>query len=142
MRRPIWTSYACGTLIASVHKEDGTSIVLKTDIESELLPTDRAITIGLMVNELVTNAVKYAFPGDTKGTVLVTLKRAPGELRLTVADNGQGVDPRRADSGLGGRLVEGFAQQLGGQLKRESGNTGTMVCLTLPWREASYDLRA
>ena len=116
--------------------------MLKTDIESELLPTDRAITIGLMVNELVTNALKYAFPGDTKGTVLVTLKRAPGELRLTVSDDGKGVDPRLADSGLGGRLVEGFAQQLGGQLKRESGNTGTMVCLTLPWREASYDLRA
>ena len=116
--------------------------MLKTDIESELLPTDRAITIGLMVNELVTNAVKYAFPGDTKGTVLVTLKRAPGELRLTVADDGQGVDPRRADSGLGGRLVEGFAQQLGGQLKRKSGNKGTIVRLTLPSPEASYDLRS
>jgi PAS domain S-box-containing protein len=132
----------CRDLIASVHKEGGTSIVLKTDIESELLPTDRAITIGLMVNELVTNAVKYAFPGDTKGTVLVTLKRAPGELRLTVADDGQGVDPRRADSGLGGRLVEGFAQQLGGQLKRKSGNKGTIVRLTLPSPEASYDLRS
>src|ERR1700730_12539057 len=128
----------CRDLIASVHREGGTSIALETDIESEPLPTDRAITIGLMVNELVTNAVKYGFPGDTKGTVLVTLKRAAGELRLTVADNGQGIDPKRADSGLGGRLVEGFAQQLGGQLKRESGNTGTMVCLTLPWREASY----
>ena len=80
----------CRDLIASVHKEDGTSIVLKTDIESELLPTDRAIPIGLIVNELVTNAVKYAFPGETKGTVLVTLKRVPGELRLTVADDGQG----------------------------------------------------
>jgi chemotaxis protein methyltransferase CheR len=132
----------CRDLIESVQKENGTTIALKTDIESELLPTDRAITIGLMVNELVTNAVKYAFPGDVKGTVLVTLKRAPGELRLTVADNGQGDDPRRADSGLGGRLVEGFAQQLGGQLKRESGNKGTIVCLTLPSREASYDLRA
>jgi PAS domain S-box-containing protein len=132
----------CRDLIASVHKEGGTSIVLETDIESELLPTDRAITIGLMVNELVTNAIKYAFPGDTKGTVLVTLKRAPGELRLTVSDDGKGVDPRRADSGLGGRLVEGFAQQLGGQLKRESGNKGTIVCLTLPSGEASYDLRA
>jgi two-component sensor histidine kinase len=95
-----------------------------------------------MVNELVTNAVKYAFPGNTTGTVLVTLKRVSGELRLTVADNGQGIDFRRTDSGLGGRLVEGFAQQLGGQLKRESGNNGTVVCLTLPSREASYDLRA
>ena len=128
----------CRDIIASVHKEGGTtSIVLKTDIESELLPTDRAITIGLIVNELVTNAVKYAFPDGTKGTVLVTLKRASGELRLTVADNGQGLDSGRAESGLGGRLVEGFAQQLGGQLERESGNKGTIVCLTLPLPEAS-----
>src|SRR6202521_6004245 len=82
----------CRDLIASIHQEGGTSIVLKTDIESELLPTDRAIPIGLIVNELVTNAVKYAFPGDTKGMVVVTLKRVPGELRLTVADNGRGVD--------------------------------------------------
>jgi two-component sensor histidine kinase len=88
------------------------------------------------------STVKYAFPGNTTGTVLVTLKRVPGELRLTVADNGQGIDFRRTDSGLGGRLVEGFAQQLGGQLKRESGDKGTIVCLTLPSREASHDLRA
>jgi two-component sensor histidine kinase len=74
------------------------------------------------VNELVTNAVKYAFPGNRRGTVLVTLKRAPGELRLTVADNGQGADPR-ADSGLGGRLVERFAQQLGGQRPTGAGRT-------------------
>jgi len=127
----------CRDLIASVHKEDGMSIVLKTDIESELLPTDRAIPIGLIVNELVTNAVKYAFPGETRGTVLVTLKRLPGELRLTVADDGQGLDPRRADSGLGGRLVEGFAQQLGGQVERESNSQGTTVRLILPSPEGS-----
>jgi two-component sensor histidine kinase len=89
------------------------------------------------VNELVTNAVKFAFPSDTNGTVLVTLKRGPGELRLTVADDGQGADPRRADSGLGGRLVERFAQQLGGQLKRESNSRGTTVYLILPSREGS-----
>jgi PAS domain S-box-containing protein len=120
----------CHDLIASVKGD--TSIVLETDIDNALLPTDRAIPIGLIVNELVTNAVKYAFPGDTNGTILVTLKRAPGELRLVVADNGQGADPRRADSGLGGRLVEGFAHQLGGQLKRESDSRGTTVRLILP----------
>jgi PAS domain S-box-containing protein len=127
----------CHDLIASVNEEGGTSIVLNTDIDNALLPTDRAIPIGLIVNELVTNAVKYAFPGDTNGTILVTLRRAPGELRLVVADNGQGADPRRADSGLGGRLVEGFAQQLGGQLKRESNSRGTTVHLILPSREGS-----
>ena len=46
------------------------------------------------------------------------------------------------NSGLGGRLVETFARQLGGQVERESSNKGTIVRLTLPSREASYDLRA
>jgi chemotaxis protein methyltransferase CheR len=125
----------CRDLVASV--QGGTSVVLKTDIENELLSTDQAIPMGLIVNELVTNAVKYAFPNETKGTVRVTLKRVPGELRLTVADDGKGVDPRRADSGLGGRLVEGFAEQLGGQVERESSGQGTTVRLIFPAREDS-----
>jgi hypothetical protein len=50
-----------------------------------------------------------------------------------------GIDPRRTDSRVGGRLGEGFAQQLGGRAERESGNKETIVCLTLPSREASYD---
>jgi len=123
----------CRDLVASI--QGATAIALKTDIENELLPTDKAIPIGLIVNELVTNALKYAFPNETKGTVMVTLKRVPGELRLTVADDGKGIDIRRADSGLGGRLVEGFAQQLGGQIERESGSQGTTVRLILPSRE-------
>ena len=125
----------CRDLIASVHKEGDSPIALKTDIESELLPTDQAISIGLIVNELVTNAVKYAFPGETKGTVMVTLKRVPGELRLMVADDGRGLDPLRADSGLGGRLVDGFAQQLGGWVERKSDSRGTAVHLILPSHE-------
>jgi PAS domain S-box-containing protein len=127
----------CRNLIASVYQDGDTFIMLKTDIESELLPADRAIPIGLIVNELVTNAVKYGFPGEEKGTIMVTLKRLPGELRLTVADDGQGLDPRRADSGVGGRLVDAFAEKLGGQVERKSDNQGTTVHLILPSREGS-----
>ena len=121
----------CRDLVASV-SNGGAAISIETDIDSVLLPTEKAIPIGLIVNELVTNAVKFAFAPNTKGRVLVTLKREPGRLRLTVADDGSGIDPARADSGLGGRLVEGFAQQLGGHLERESGKQGTTVCLILP----------
>jgi two-component sensor histidine kinase len=110
--------------------------VLKTEIESETLPVHRAIPLGLIVNELVTNAVKYAFPSETKGTVVVTLRRCPGALRLTVSDDGKGIARRRTDSGVGGRLIEAFTRQLGGQVERESGNKGTIVSLTLPSREA------
>jgi two-component sensor histidine kinase len=76
----------CHDLVASVQREEGRTIVLKTDIESVLLQTDQAIPMGLIVNELITNAVKYAFPAHTKGTVMVTLKSVSGELRLTVTD--------------------------------------------------------
>jgi PAS domain S-box-containing protein len=127
----------CRDLIESVQKENGTSIALKTDIARESLPVDRAIPLGLIVNELVTNAVKYAFPGEPKGTIAVTLNRFTGELRLTVADDGQGADPQRADSGLGSRLVDSFARQLGGHVERVSNSKGTTVCLILPLREAS-----
>jgi two-component sensor histidine kinase len=54
-----------------------------------------------------------------------------------VSDDGQGADPRRADSGLGGRLVDSFARQLDGQVERVSSNKGTIVSLTLPLREVS-----
>ena len=62
----------------------------------------------------------------------MTFKRVPGMLRLTVSDDGKGTDPRRLDSGLGGRLVETFARQLGGQIEADSGTHGTIVSLTLP----------
>jgi PAS domain S-box-containing protein len=126
----------CRDLIESVQKENGTSIALKTDIASESLPVDRAIPLGLIVNELVTNAVKYAFPGEPKGTIAVTLKRIAEDLRLTVDDDGKGADPQRADSGLGARLVDSFARQLGGHVDRVSSSKGTSVCLTLPSRKA------
>jgi two-component sensor histidine kinase len=125
----------CHDLAASV--QGHRPVVLTTDIDSELLPSDRAIPIGLVVNELVTNALKYAFPRQPKGSVNVTLKRVAGELLLTVADDGQGIDPGRADSGLGGRLVEGFVEQLGGRLERESGKLGTTVRIVLPAEAAA-----
>ncbi len=121
----------CRELVTSV-QNDGTAISLKTEFDSVLLPTDQAIPIGLIVNELVTNAIKYAFAANSTGTVLVTFKREPGRLCLTVADDGIGIDPLRADSGIGGRLIAGFAQQLGGLLERESSVAGTTVRLILP----------
>jgi two-component sensor histidine kinase len=77
------------------------------------LPPDKALCIGVIVNELVTNAVKYAFAAGQPGNVHVDLDRGPGRFVLTVRDNGRGYSPG-AEAGLGTRLVTTFAAQLGG----------------------------
>jgi two-component sensor histidine kinase len=77
-----------------------------------LLREDRAVSIGLIVNELVTNAFKYAFPDDRGGVVNVILHRvSDGKLELVVEDNGKGC-PQDAKEGLGSRIVRLLAQQL------------------------------
>jgi hypothetical protein len=67
--------------------------------------------------------------------VVVTLKRMPRELRLTVSDDGKGFDPRRSDLAWRpvGRYLRATARRQVGAGER---NTGTIVCLTLPSREA------
>jgi chemotaxis protein methyltransferase CheR len=128
----IYLEEVCTSLIASVQQEGGRAISLRTDLASELLPTAQMIPIGLVVNELVMNAIKYAFPGETGGTVIVALKRESAQLRLTVADDGIGGESQPSDSGLGVRLVETFTQQLGGRVERVSGTQGTIVQVILP----------
>ena len=66
--------------------------------------------------------------------------RCAGAIAVREAD--LGIDPRRTDSGVDGRLVEGFARQLGGQGRAGERRQGNTVCPTLPAPEASYDLRA
>lgn len=87
------------------------------------LPADKALTVGLIVNELVTNAFKYAFPDDRSGAVQVSLSRAENALELTVVDGGRGV-PEDRRTGLGTRLVTVLAAQLGGSAEWSNGPDG------------------
>jgi two-component system, sensor histidine kinase PdtaS len=77
------------------------------------LPPDRALAIGLIVNELVTNALKYAFDESEQGRVDVDLNLKGTSLVLAVQDNGRGY-PSNVEAGLGTRLITTFAAQLGG----------------------------
>ncbi len=87
------------------------------DIE---LDVSQAVPLGLIINEAMTNAFKYAFPGGRAGTVRLSLhRRAAASCELTIADDGVGLpqhyDPSLSRS-LGMTLLHGFSQQLGGQL--------------------------
>lgn len=109
------------------------AVRLTCDLEPGDLNRDRAVALGLVVNELVTNAAKYAFPDDRAGEILVRLKRIEVGLELTVADDGVGMPPddRIKSTGLGRRLVESFARQGGAILTRGEG-PGTRYVLVLP----------
>jgi len=90
-----------------------------------------AVSIGLIANELVTNAFKYAFPDGQGGTVQITLERAGDGILLSVEDDGVGVPPSKKD-GLGTRLVQLLASHLGGTVDRACRPRGHGVKVSLP----------
>jgi two-component sensor histidine kinase len=90
----------------------------------------QAVPLGLIVNELVTNALKHAFPYDRSGKVLVVLKRG-FSLHLLVEDNGVGC-PLHKNERLGSRLTRLLAEQLGAKLAWEEASPGCRVRVEFP----------
>jgi light-regulated signal transduction histidine kinase (bacteriophytochrome) len=96
-----------------------------------LVPTDTAVVVALVVTELLTNAVKYAY-GGRPGPIGVSLEEGLGVLRVIVQDQGVGVAPQPSRQGFGSRLTRDLIEQLGGQLRVETGRPGTSVVLSVP----------
>ncbi|WP_234683696.1 sensor histidine kinase [Bradyrhizobium monzae] len=97
--------------------------VLCDDID---LPNSHALAIGMIANELVTNALKYAFPGDRPGNVVVSLSKGDG-IELSASDNGIGLQASTDPGGLGSRIVQLLAQQLDGEIAYERLDPGLRV---------------
>jgi two-component sensor histidine kinase len=95
---------------------------------------DRAVAIGVVVNELVINAWKYAYP-DVPGPIRIGLERGIGrQVMLFVEDEGIGTntaDPA-ASTGLGQKIVKAMAQKLGAEVRQDPKAAGTKVVLTFP----------
>ena len=98
------------------------------------LPTSHAVSIGLIVTELVINAIKYAFPRPRKSArIRVTFETAQSDWKLTVSDNGAGRLPgtdAEASTGLGAALVAALAKQLKAQVSEHSSAKGLTVEVT------------
>jgi two-component sensor histidine kinase len=113
-------------------------IALSVRCAEARLPFADAITLGMIVNELVANALKHAFPGERPGTVAVSLQRAGEEYALEVADDGVGgTADAGSGSGLGVRLTQAMARQLGGTFSAESGDRGRTCRVRFPARPAA-----
>ncbi len=113
----------------------GRDHAIRLDAEPVQLATDKAVSLGVVVTELVTNAYKYAYPSDVSGEIRVALAQPePGMLMLTVADDGIGWtgtgQPR--GTGLGSRIIHAMAANLRSALVYAPDQHGTCATLSLP----------
>jgi two-component sensor histidine kinase len=101
---------------------------ITTDVERVDVPTDMAIPLALIVNELVTNVVKHVGPPCE-----IRLRTdGGGTLKLTVSDKGSGPEQNRPHTGLGTRIVEAFTTQLGARVETKQSRGGYTIELTVP----------
>lgn len=102
------------------------AVKLECSCESAPMERDRAIALGLVVNELVTNAAKHAFDDHADARISISLKRNGHGWRLVVADNGRGLPPDdQKSNGLGQGLIDGFVQQAKSVLTKTNGPGAT-----------------
>jgi two-component system, sensor histidine kinase PdtaS len=108
-------------------------IRLHTQIEDLGLHTDTAIPLGMILNELISNALKYAFKGREEGDIRITMKKKDNDLFLQVKDNGVGLpagfNPDTVTS-FGYEIIKAFAQKLKARMQI-SGEQGTEVQLII-----------
>jgi two-component sensor histidine kinase len=118
----------CQYLSASISGMSPVAITARAD---ELyIHSEQAVPIAIILNELVTNSLKYAFPDGRPGHIHVEL-RTDGEVVLTVSDNGIGV-PKQRSEGVGSRVLSLLSQQLGGTMDYDNLDQGCRVTLRMP----------
>jgi PAS domain S-box-containing protein len=122
-----------GQQLLQTYAPDPARIRLTTDVQSVRLDIARAVPCGLILNELMTNALKHAFPGGRAGQIRMNLsRRANNACVLEISDDGVGLAPGSIDgTTLGLRIVRLLARQLNGEFSIESTDHGTCACLTM-----------
>lgn len=116
-----------------IEKHD--SVDCQFSLEVLEISADQAITCGLLVNELVINAFKYAFDRSDHGVLEVKLQRENGIATLTVADNGPGLPEDMkmgSQDSLGFVLINTFTEQLEGEMEVQNGNSGAAFSFRFP----------
>jgi two-component sensor histidine kinase len=107
------------TYLVRSYASDSRSFNLQVDVQDVSLGVDVAIPCGLIINELVSNCLKHAFPPGVQGEVCVSLRRDEERYRLRVEDNGIGlpgdIDLKKVES-LGLQLVETLSTQIGASI--------------------------
>lgn len=118
----------CEYLVRSV-KGNTNNVKVKLDIDENKLSIDTVIPLGLIINETITNALKYGITEDEAGEILISLRKlSEKRYEMYIGDNGIGysddIDPKTSKS-LGLKLIYNLARQLRGSITRDSEKKGT-----------------
>ncbi|RVT89759.1 histidine kinase dimerization/phosphoacceptor domain -containing protein [Sphingomonas crocodyli] len=107
---------------------------LRLTAEPVRLKTDRAVSLGIIVNELVSNACKYAYAVDTRGEVRITLSASGDRFVLSVEDDGAGLpaDGKIRGTGLGTKLIRSMASSLQAEISYDSAHKGVRALVSAP----------
>lgn len=100
--------------------------------ESAEIRLARAVPVGLIINELVINALKHAFPDGRKGVIEVRFTQRDERYRLSVTDDGVGTAAALGSAGLGRQLVRALTDQLDGRLDLDAPGSGTRCAISFP----------
>ena len=107
-------------------------VLLTGNADRARLATDRAVSLALLVTELVSNAIEHGFPAGRRGRIEIAIGTSGNDITLSVSDDGIGFDHEAEHDGTGINLAELLASQLGGELVFEHLQPGTRVRLRLP----------
>jgi len=109
------------------------AVKLQVEVEPVLLPIELALPSGMLVSELVTNVLKYAFPGERGGVSTVRVRELGTSIEICVEDDGVGF-PVGFDFAVGGgfgwELIRALVLQLDARIVAKSGEPGAHVCVT------------
>jgi two-component sensor histidine kinase len=128
-----YLSKLCAGLAASMVGESE-PVAIEVLSDESLVESSTAVSLGLIVTELVINALKYAFPGGKPGAlIMATYESAGDDWKLTISDNGIGYDALAhptGDAGLGTTIIKALAKQLGAQVEIDSSADGLKTSVT------------
>lgn len=125
------------SLIDSINQSFGSNlraINIVMNIDRFQLDSDRAINLGFIFNELITNAYKHAFPDDYRGKprIDIKLKKRSDDIQLLISDNGVGLKEEIASKSYGMNLIASITSRMDGHLKYSNG-VGTTISLSFPY---------
>ena len=123
-----------GNLVEDLRESLPEAVTIELASEPVMVSPDTAVSVGVIVNELVSNAAKYAFDPGQSGQIMVRLESEPaGGFAVTVEDDGSGFDVGDAPvgTGLGSRIVDAIARSLGTKVQSMSTAGGTALRLSV-----------